>query len=669
MKRTIRNLAALGVMLVLCASMALGFARMEAGFAKETPVRIKNFDDIPVNTLSVYDVDGVMKMTAVNYLPDDFAELGETVSGADNGANPVRRGTYRFVVDTLSGEEWNDTDKLKPLLKADGKWHLTMYIPPVFTACCVYVQHQNKNYVGTIDRYNVDYYTSFSAPSEYDDSVTHTTATEPLFVDIPLSPETKYSRECTVTIHYESDNDNFVGIDGVLIGEDSAVRQIASESRSLLLAGTLIAAATLLLFLFICVLKHSLTFGPQLLFAASICAALLATYMLFGHTSAPYFWLALRGFAVGLVVAASTMYLPRKLGKVPLAYAAFIFAFAASVPAFVVPYCTSVAAHNALNTIYTVAVIVCCAVVTVFTVWDVAKGKAVGLRLNNIAAVVLAIVMLFVGQKITFVGLNSAFWLCLTMLAITIVLGFREFTVAEIRNRYLTTNLEQEVAAQTQSLQTLIAERDKILLYVSHDMKKTVIGMGGALTDLRQSLTAPELTAKVDTLLQRNNELTKDFADLGKYGKQNYVAEQSEVLDVCLTIRKVTDDLRPDCEANGILLAVNLPDRLDVYAKRIALESVILNLVLNAIEHACCTKLTVNVAKHHDMCRIEIIDNGVGVTTDKNIFEPFVSGDNRQNNSGLGLFLARTAIESMHGELTYERRDNETIFSATLPLA
>ena len=108
---------------------------------------------------------------------------------------------------------------------------------------------------------------------------------------------------------------------------------------------------------------------------------------------------------------------------------------------------------------------------------------------------------------------------------------------------------------------------------------------------------------------------------------------------------------------------------MDVYAKRIALESVILNLVLNAIEHACCTKLTVNVAKRHDMCRIEIIDNGVGVTTDKNIFEPFVSGDNRQNNSGLGLFLARTAIESMHGELTYERRDNETIFSATLPLA
>lgn len=134
-------------------------------------------------------------------------------------------------------------------------------------------------------------------------------------------------------------------------------------------------------------------------------------------------------------------------------------------------------------------------------------------------------------------------------------------------------------------------------------------------------------------------------------------------------MRKVTDDLRPDCEANGIVLTVTLPEKLDVYAKKAALESVILNLILNAIEHSFCTHLSVSAVKRKGLCRLDIVDDGRGVTTDKDIFEPFVSGDPSENNSGLGLFLAKAAVESMHGSLTYERKDNFTVFSATLPLA
>ena len=69
------------------------------------------------------------------------------------------------------------------------------------------------------------------------------------------------------------------------------------------------------------------------------------------------------------------------------------------------------------------------------------------------------------------------------------------------------------------------------------------------------------------------------------------------------------------------------------------------------------------------MARLDIVDDGKGITTDKDVFAPFVSGNPSENNSGLGLFLAKNAIETMHGELTYERKDNLTIFSATLPLA
>ncbi len=65
--------------------------------------------------------------------------------------------------------------------------------PPVFSACSVYVQYQNKEYLGSIDRYNIEYYTMYSASSEFDNTITHQTAMQPLFVDIPVSSDGKYS--------------------------------------------------------------------------------------------------------------------------------------------------------------------------------------------------------------------------------------------------------------------------------------------------------------------------------------------------------------------------------------------------------------------------------------------------------------------------------------------
>lgn len=670
MKKNARNLVLLLSVAVCCIAFTLGLSFAEPSFIKETKNKKKDFDGVSVNAVSIFDVQGVMKMTAINYLADDFAEPNEVVSDADTGDSPARRGTYRFCIDTLDGEEWNDTEKLNGLLKADGNWHLTMCIPPVFSACSVYVRFQNKEYIGSINRYNVAYYGSFSAPSEFDDDVTHETAVQPIFVDIPISTERKYSKECVVTIHYETDNDNFIGISNeILIGEDSAVRRTVEGNRSLVLIGAIAGAATLLLFLFICILKRSLTFVPQLVYATGVSLALFSIYKLFGLTTIPYFWLGIRECSIGLTLVASAWYLPKRLGKFPLSRVAMSVAGVASVAAFVGPMLTSTSAYVAFRIIYMTLAAISVAAVLAFTVRDVAQGKPVGLRLNTVISVSLAITVLSFKQSFPFIAGSPVFWLCLLMSIVTVVLGFREFTSAEIHNRYLTVNLEKEVAKQTQNLQTVIAERDKILLYVSHDMKKTVVGMNGSLTDLRRYLTEPELIAKVDCILQKNAELKKDFADLGKYGKQNFVAEQSEVLNLSDLVNNVTNELRPDCEANGIVLTVNVPDRLDVYAKKTALESVIMNLVLNAIEHSSCSRLEVAVTKRKSECLLSIIDDGVGVTTDRDIFEPFVSVASNENNTGLGLFLAKSVVESMHGELKYERKDNLTVFSATLPLA
>ncbi len=668
--KKVGNVLILVGLFVFCAVFSLVLLFTRENMVADAPIREKEVDGSSVNAVSILDVHGVMELTSFNYLPNEFAGLNETVSNEENAAEPAKRGTYRFYIDTLTQEEWAQSESLKPLLKPDGNWHLTIYLPPVFAACSVFVQYENKDYVGTIDRYNIDYYLNYSSPSEFDDAVAHQTATKPMFLDVPISADGKYSKECKITIHYEADNDNFVGFMGpVLIGEDTAVRGAVNQNRSVLLIGAIIGAGTLLLFLLICILKKSFSFFPQLLFAVGIFFALISSYALFGSTAVPYLLRAVRRFSLGFILFAASLYLPKKIGKIPVLYLTSAATVAATVLAFISTFCTSVPAYRAVCYTYIALVFACILVIFASTIRDVYKNKPLGLRLNTVIAGVATVSALFADQPIPFIMLSPSFWLYLGELSITFILGLREFITAEIHNRYLTTNLEQEVERQTQSLKNVLADRDKILLYVSHDMNRTVVGMNDSLNDLRKNLSAPELVSKVDHLLQKNAELKKDFAEIGKYGKQNYVAEQSEAVNLSKIVQSVTDDLRPDCEANGIILTVTLPETLNVYAKKVALESVIFNLVLNAIEHSFCSHLSVTAVKRRGICRLDVIDDGRGITTDQNVFAPFVSGNPSENNSGLGLFLAKNAIETMHGELTYERRENLTVFSATLPLA
>ncbi len=670
MRKNLRNVLVLSGVFLLCMTFSLILLLSARGAVDGAPVRQKELSGVTVNTVSIADVKGVMEMTAFNYLPNEFAELNEAVSCENAGETPVRRGTYRFYIDTLTQEEWAASGNLRGLLKPDGNWHLTMYLPPVFAACSVFVQYENKDYVGTIDRYNIGYYINYSSPSEFDETALHQTATRPMFLDIPISSDGKYSRECAVTIHYEADSDNFVGFMGpVLIGEEAAVYRAVNGNRAILLIGAILGAATLLFFLLICILKRSFSFIPQLLFAVGIFSVLFPTYALFGYTTVPYFLLGVRRFSVGLILFAAALYLPKKIGQVPVLYPIGAATSIATALAFLSPFFTGAAAYRAVCLTYIVLVFACILVIYGATVRDVYRNKPLGLRLNSMIAGVLTVMALFATQPIPFIMFSPAFWLCLGALGVTHVLGLREFVSTEIHNRYLTTNLELEVKKQTQSLQNVLAERDKILLYVGHDMKRTVVGMNDSLTDLRQKLTAPELVAKVDFLLRKNSELKNDFAEIGTYGRQNYVAEQSEAVNLSEIVKRVADELRPDCEANGIVLTVSVPEILNVYAKRAALESVILNLILNAIEHSSCSHLNVTAAKRKGFCRLDVIDDGRGIATGQNIFAPFVSGSPSENNSGLGLFLAKNAIEAMHGELTYERKEDHTVFSATLPLA
>lgn len=114
-------------------------------------------------------------------------------------------------------------------------------------------------------------------------------------------------------------------------------------------------------------------------------------------------------------------------------------------------------------------------------------------------------------------------------------------------------------------------------------------------------------------------------------------------------------------------------DKAQVLADSVQFEQIVFNLVRNAsdalsdIEEPRIIIRTSNTDDGY-VC-VEIVDNGPGVP-DKivpQLFSPFASG--RPGGMGMGLTISRKIVEAHGGHIEYTRKDDQTVFSFTIPLA
>ena len=102
-----------------------------------------------------------------------------------------------------------------------------------------------------------------------------------------------------------------------------------------------------------------------------------------------------------------------------------------------------------------------------------------------------------------------------------------------------------------------------------------------------------------------------------------------------------------------------------VYVKKSGLENAVSNIILNAVEHANCSSITLSVKSDRKRTHLLISDDGDGIASDADILNAYVSADKRETG-GLGLYICKNIIESMNGELSYTSRQGNTVFCISL---
>jgi signal transduction histidine kinase len=181
-----------------------------------------------------------------------------------------------------------------------------------------------------------------------------------------------------------------------------------------------------------------------------------------------------------------------------------------------------------------------------------------------------------------------------------------------------------------------------------------------------------ELAATMDKVIAEANRagtVVRRLRDFFRTGSTHIepIAPGVLIAEACATLRERAAE-------HHVALEQSIGDPRDVLVDRVQVESVLHNLVANAIDalKRAPGERRVRVAATKDgegFVQIAVADNGSGVATDIEaaLFDPFVT--TKATGMGLGLAISRSIVEAHGGRLWHERASPGRVFAFTLPLA
>jgi two-component system, NtrC family, sensor kinase len=164
---------------------------------------------------------------------------------------------------------------------------------------------------------------------------------------------------------------------------------------------------------------------------------------------------------------------------------------------------------------------------------------------------------------------------------------------------------------------------------------------------------------------RRIQELLQDLLNVSR-GK-NCAPELCRLREVASA---ACDSLAATAEAQGVIIALEIPPEIEVPLERSRMERAFVNLIANALEAMPDGGAVRIRAQVEDGCAlIHLEDTGPGIAPEirSQLFQPFVSAGKR-NGLGLGLALSRQAVLEHGGDMWVESEPGRGArFSFRLP--
>ncbi|MDN6319325.1 MAG: nitrogen regulation protein NR(II) [Marinobacter sp.] len=246
------------------------------------------------------------------------------------------------------------------------------------------------------------------------------------------------------------------------------------------------------------------------------------------------------------------------------------------------------------------------------------------------------------------------------------------------RDRLLRISREEDLIAQQETTRTLVRG-------MAHEIKNPLGGIRGAAQLLDRELGSADQREYTRVIIEEADRL-RDLVDR-MLGPNK--APKPALTNIHEILERVRTLLEAESKDQVLFKRDYDPSLPELFGDKSLLIQAFLNIARNAMEAAfehrtsnskqaempsitfrtrAMRQVTIGPKRHRLGCRIDIIDNGPGISPElrQNIFYPMVSG--RANGNGLGLSITQSIVGQHSGLVECESEPGKTTFIILLPL-
>lgn len=198
--------------------------------------------------------------------------------------------------------------------------------------------------------------------------------------------------------------------------------------------------------------------------------------------------------------------------------------------------------------------------------------------------------------------------------------------------------------------------------YAAHELKTP---LSGIKTQAQIAAMAPDEETRRHALAQiehgvaRTDRMVRQLLELAAV--DGATGGDRDGIQLAEVVRSVCQMLERDADAKGVEIRLNLPEAIPLVRGNPLMATMALrNVVENAIAASPAGKIVeIRTAVAADAVQVSVLDEGPGIAeADRSrIAERFFRGSNAAvGGSGLGVSIAKTAIEQIGGALEFRRR-------------
>jgi hypothetical protein len=151
--------------------------------------------------------------------------------------------------------------------------------------------------------------------------------------------------------------------------------------------------------------------------------------------------------------------------------------------------------------------------------------------------------------------------------------------------------------------------------------------------------------------------------------------KNTEKLKVVIDFNRLIDECVTSCQYLTNYGKISIEKKIEVLdfkSEWAIINTILQNLIENAIKYSSDESPFVKIVIRQSSATISILveDNGQGIEVDHqdNIFKMFYRANNREQGSGLGLYILKRAVERLNGNIEFSSILNVgSSFTVTLP--